>query len=66
MPKQSVPTPPPSAQLQSVDAIAARFDLSAKTVRRLIANGELVAHRIGRQLRISETDAAAFLARRRG
>ena len=66
MPKTSIPTPPSPAQLYSVDAIAARFGLSAKTVRRLIANGELVAHRIGRQLRIAEADATAFLVRRRG
>ena len=66
MPKASIPTPPSPAQLYSVDAIATRFGLSAKTVRRLITSGQLVAHRIGRQLRISETDATAFLARRRG
>lgn len=66
MPKSSIPTPPSSAQLHSVDAIAARFGLSTKTVRRLIANGQLVAHRIGRRLRISEADATAFLTRRRG
>lgn len=66
MPRSAVPTPPSAAQLLSVDAIAARFGLSAKTIRRLIANGQLVAHRIGRQLRISEADATAFLARRRG
>jgi excisionase family DNA binding protein len=35
--------------------------VSDKTVRRLIARGELHAHRIGRQLRISEEELRRFI-----
>jgi excisionase family DNA binding protein len=40
--------------------------ISEKTVRRLIASGALVAHRAGRNIRISDADLRAFLAQRRG
>jgi excisionase family DNA binding protein len=43
-------------QLLDVPAVARRLDVSEKTVRRLIARGELRAHRIGRLLRISEEE----------
>jgi excisionase family DNA binding protein len=38
---------------------------SQKTVRRWLNSGMLPFHRLGRQLRIAETDLLAFLAERR-
>ena len=52
--------------LHKVAAVAARLDVSPRTVRRLIAQGDLPVHRIGRAIRISEDDLARFLAKRRG
>ena len=49
----------------SVDEVAQDLGVSGKTVRRRINDGELRAHRIGRQLRISEQDYRAFVALRR-
>lgn len=54
------------ASLLSVDAVAELTDLSAKTIRRRIKDGQLVAHRIGRLLRISQDDLRLFLSQRRG
>lgn len=50
----------------SVREIASALGVSEKTVRRLIAAGDLREHRVGRQLRVSEEDYQAFLAVRRG
>jgi excisionase family DNA binding protein len=51
--------------LLSVNKVAVQLDVSEKTVRRLIADRQLPVCRVGRQLRISETDLAAFIARSR-
>lgn len=61
MPKRQSRLP----QLFSVDEIAERFGVSTKTVLRWIQCGELRAHRLGRQYRIAEEDAIAFMAARR-
>ena len=49
---------PPRAATVLLDAaaVAERLDLSLRTVRRLIATGELPVHRLGRAVRISEDD----------
>lgn len=52
-------------QLISVRTLAEHMSVSTKTVRRLIDNGQLPVHRIGGQIRIAETDAARFIAKRR-
>lgn len=52
-------------QLYSIETVAERLDVSTKTVRRWISAGELPVHQLGRQLRISEADLAAFVARSR-
>ena len=52
--------------MHSVTLVAERLDVSDKTVRRLIARGELPVHRIGHSLRVSEDDLQAFLRQRRG
>ena len=56
---------PPERLLYAVDDVAEQLGVSSKTVRRWIAAGDLPAHRLGRQLRISEADLAAFIARSR-
>jgi excisionase family DNA binding protein len=42
---------------------AAFLSVSVKTVRRLLARGELGASRVGRQLRISRSELLAYLRR---
>jgi excisionase family DNA binding protein len=61
------PAPPPlaAAALHDARAVALRLGVSVRTVRRLIAAGELPAHRIGRSVRVSADDLARFLAARR-
>jgi len=44
----------------TIDALAARWAVSARTVRRLIERGELRAIRIGGQLRISPEAVERF------
>jgi excisionase family DNA binding protein len=52
-------------RLLSMAKVSTQLDVSQKTVRRWIERGELPVHRLGRQLRISETDLAAFVAKSR-
>ena len=62
MPRSNSPGPERDhSQLLDVPAVARRLNVSEKTVRRLIARGELRAHRIGRLLRISEEELRRFL-----
>lgn len=65
--KPVLPAGPRSAvpRCFSIPTVAAQLDVSPKTVRRWIDAGDLPVHRLGRQLRISEPDLAAFLARSR-
>jgi excisionase family DNA binding protein len=51
--------------LYTVAEVADLLKVSIKTVRRWIDADELVAHRLGRQLRITESDLSAFLRQRR-
>ncbi len=53
-------------QFYMVAQIAEILDVSQRTVRRWIDSGELIAHRLGRNLRISGGDFDTFLIRRRG
>jgi len=62
----TVPPRRPATRLLTIPAVAERLDVSAKTVRRLIAAAALVAHRIGRSVRVSEDDLRLFLNQRRG
>jgi excisionase family DNA binding protein len=52
-------------RLLAVSEVAALLQVSPKTVRRWIERRELRTHRLGRQLRVSEEDLAAFLGQRR-
>jgi excisionase family DNA binding protein len=49
-------------QAATIQHLANRLNVSVKTARRLIANGDIRAHRIGRQWRIFERDLDAYLA----
>jgi excisionase family DNA binding protein len=46
----------------TIKAVAEALDVSSRTVRRWIANGDLIAHRSGGVVRIAEGDLRAFLA----
>ena len=66
MPKTQKPERPiRTVELYTLSQIAHKAHVSIKTVRRLISRGELVTHRIGAQIRVSEDDWQAYLARRR-
>jgi excisionase family DNA binding protein len=66
---RKTPAPPavgePTLILHTIKQVAARLAVSPRTVRRLIAQGALPVHRIGRAVRVSEDDLARFLAARR-
>ena len=51
--------------LYSIKEVAGILRVSTKTIRRWVASGELTAHRIGRQWRISDADLQAFIRMRR-
>jgi excisionase family DNA binding protein len=55
----------PVTRLHTIDEAAELLNVSPRTVRRLIEAGALRAHRIGRLVRISDEDIAAFLAANR-
>ena len=50
-------------QLLTINEVARREAVSARTVRRQIENGDLPYYRIGRAIRVSEEDLAAMLKR---
>jgi excisionase family DNA binding protein len=45
-----------------IKAVAEALDVSPRTVRRWIANGDLIVHRVHGVIRIGEGDLRAFLA----
>lgn len=49
----------------TIAQVADLLAVSARSVRRWAATGELLTHRFGRQVRISDTDLRAFIERRR-
>jgi excisionase family DNA binding protein len=61
------PTPRVNAipRFLSVTIVATHLGVSTKTVRRLVKDGQLPSHRVGRQIRISEPDLALFITRSR-
>lgn len=58
-------TAPVLPRLYSVRDVAEAMGVSSKTVRRWIKAGALPVHRLGKQLRISQADLAAFIAQSR-
>ena len=55
----------PMTGFYTVEQIADLLAVSTRSVRRWIAAGELLAHKFGRQVRISEVDLRAFVEWRR-
>ena len=60
--------PPPNTaktlpKLLTIDDVAGHCQVSTKTVRGWVLSGELSAHKLGRQYRISEAQLALFLTR---
>ncbi|HIO37994.1 MAG TPA: DNA-binding protein [Rhodospirillales bacterium] len=49
----------------TIKQAAEHLQVSPKTLRRWIDTGNLIAHRLGRQWRISETDLQSFIRMRR-
>ena len=47
--------------LLTIKQAAEHLQVSSKTIRRWIDTGDLIAHRLGRQWRISETDLQTFI-----
>lgn len=52
---------PAKTPLLTVNEVAAQENVSPRTVRRQIESGALPCYRIGRAIRISPEDLAAFL-----
>ena len=57
--------PAPHIAFFTIAQVADRFQVSPRTVRRWIANQDLVAHHFGTAVRIADRDLAAFIALRR-
>jgi excisionase family DNA binding protein len=55
----------PMARFYTVAQVADLLAVSTRSIRRWIAAGELLAHKFGRQVRISEIDLRAFVEWRR-
>jgi excisionase family DNA binding protein len=56
----------PYSKLLRIPQVAEGLDVSTRTVRRLIASGEVVACRLGRSVRVHPDDLAACVNRQRG
>lgn len=54
----------PTEPLLTIREVAALLSVSERTVHRVIAEGLLARHRVGRLVRISRSDVGAYLARR--
>jgi len=66
MSDDKTPTPEHSLPaLLTIKQAAMQIQVSTKTINRWIKGGDLVAHRFGRQWRISEPDLKAFIRMRR-
>jgi excisionase family DNA binding protein len=52
-------------KLRTIDELADLWGVSPRTVQRRIKSHTLRAHRIGRLVRVSDADAAAFLGENR-
>jgi excisionase family DNA binding protein len=58
------PTDHPKVRVRffTIAGVALQLNVSRRTVHRWVADRQLVVHRIGRSVRISEADLKAFLA----
>jgi excisionase family DNA binding protein len=62
--KESAP-PEPGERFLSVAEVAKRLGVAEKTARRVIARGDLPAHRVGKLIRVSEHTLTAYVTRAR-
>jgi hypothetical protein len=60
IPNWRIPVKPKSEPLLTLQDLAARWQVSPKSVRRIVARGELKVHRIGAQIRVSPEDAITY------
>ena len=51
---------PKTESLLTLQDLATRWQVSLKSVRRIVARGDLKVHRIGAQIRVSREDAITF------
>ena len=58
-------TAPTLPRLLTLKQTADHLQVSVKTVRRWIDAGDLIAHRLGRSLRVGESDLQTFIRMRR-
>jgi len=54
---------PADDQLHDLNTIASRLNVATKTVRRMIARGELGYHQVGRLKRVSDSQYLEYLSR---
>lgn len=59
------PNGPDSTRFLTVKQLAARWQISARQIHRIIADGELKVHRFGRSVRIAIEDIELFEFRNR-
>jgi excisionase family DNA binding protein len=53
----------PDRRFMTLNAAASRFDCSERTIRRMIANGDLTGYRVGKRLVRVDADEVDRLAR---
>jgi excisionase family DNA binding protein len=58
-------TTKPMARFYTVAQVASLLGVSTRSVRRWIGASELLAHKFGRQVRISETELRTFVEKGR-
>ena len=61
----ATPATSPLPAFYSVTETAKLLKVSPRTVRRWIEKGDLTIHRLGRQIRITDTDLVTFIRQRR-
>ena len=61
MPGSVKSNPPPVVELLTIEQAAERISMSARYVRRLIAERRIVFYRLGRAVRIDPADLAQFI-----
>ena len=61
----TTPDRSPLPTLYSVAETARLLKVNPRTVRRWIEKGDLTIHRLGRQIRITDSDLVTFLRQRR-
>jgi excisionase family DNA binding protein len=62
----AVPKSPTLPKFYTIQEISDSLDVSPRTVRRWIGSRELIAHGLGRLVRVADDELRTFLARRRG